>query len=138
MHQRLIQFEWPTEKIFELMPNKDTACIESLTLQANELKQLISVQCKLSNGMSSPVYKSLMSDTPDDQMTCSTVNFEEGKPVGSVKSHIDREGQAIMSISFFDTEGNQLGLFFPKRQRVKKRSTDVHALPDDELLDHQK
>lgn len=66
VHLKRIQFEWPTEKIFELMPGKESLCIESLTFQANELQQIISVQCKLSNGMNSPVYKSLMSDTPPE------------------------------------------------------------------------
>ena len=64
VHLKRIQFEWPTDKIFDLVPDKDSLCIESLTFKANEFKQFISVQCKLSNGMNSPVYKSLMSDTP--------------------------------------------------------------------------
>ncbi len=50
------------------MPDKDSLRITSLILKANEANQLISVQCILSNGMSSPTYKSLMSDTPEDKM----------------------------------------------------------------------
>ena len=35
VHLRRIQFEWPTDKIFELMPEKETVRIQSLTLKSN-------------------------------------------------------------------------------------------------------
>lgn len=74
-NMKLVQFEWPPEKIFELMQDKDDLSIKSLTFQANEEKELISVQCTLTNGMRSPVYKSLMSDTPEDKIITSTVEL---------------------------------------------------------------
>lgn len=55
---------------------------------------------------------------------------------------------AIMSISFQDTDGNKLGLFYPKRQNSRQRvvgdvknisaKADIHAEPDTELLEFQK
>ena len=146
VHLKRIQFEWPTEKIFELMPDKESLCIESLTFQANEHMQFISVQCKLSNGMNSPVYKSLMSDTPQDQITSETILLPNDRPVCIVNSNFDTQMQSIMSISFNDTHSNRLGLFFPKKQdtqkvagKVKKISAkvDIHAEPDTELLEFQ-
>ena len=66
VHEKRIQFEWPTEKVFDLMPDRDNLRITNLALKFNEEKQLISVQCSLSNGMSSPTYKSLMCNSTQD------------------------------------------------------------------------
>jgi hypothetical protein len=43
VHLREIEFEWPTEKIFELIREKENLCIESLSFQAGEDKRLFSV-----------------------------------------------------------------------------------------------
>ena len=76
IHERNIQFEWPTDKIFELMPEHETMRLSSITLQANSKNQLVGVQCKLSNGLESRLFKSVMAEN-DDKLTTHTCDFTE-------------------------------------------------------------
>ena len=76
VHARRIQFEWPTEKTFELMPDKDTLRVESLTFVASrDTKKVFSVQCNLSNGMVSPLFKSLMNETAEEAVVRGVVEL---------------------------------------------------------------
>ena len=50
-----------------------------------------------------------------------------------------------MSISFFDVDGNEIGLFYPKVMtqhanksvQKKMKKSELHAEPDSELLEFQ-
>lgn len=128
MHPRRIQFEWPTEKIFELMPEKDTLRITSLMLKANEANQLISVQCTLSNGMSSPAYKSLMSDTPEDKLHEKTIEFAEDKPICTVTALGDGMTQ-ILGLAFLGHDGEDLGSIAPEEDQ-KDQNLETRSVPE--------
>ena len=129
VHDKRIQFEWPTDKVFDLMPERDNLRITNLTLKFNEEKQLISVQCSLSNGMNSPTYKSLLCNSTQDQLLESTIEVSEDRPVHSVRI-LNENNRAIVGITFLDSEGGEIGKFDPgfegdQRQiRIEERTLD--------------
>ena len=79
VHMRRIEFEWPTDKIFELMPDKETLCIEKIHMKASPEGKLISMRCELTNGMKSPTFKSLMDKSDDDKITEASLELNKAE-----------------------------------------------------------
>lgn len=96
------------------MPEKESLQIESLTIGTDLNKQFISVQCELTNGMKSPVFKSLMSDTGDDAHV-TTTKLSAEQTVRTVKAHTREIGitTSIMGVKLLDADGNTIGSFEP-------------------------
>ena len=122
VHDKRIQFEWPTEKVFDLMPERDDLKITTLQLKFNEEKQLISVQCSLSNGMSSPTYKSLMCNSTQAQMLSSTIEVPDDRPVRTVRV-LNENNRAIVGITFLDCDGAEIGKFDPGSEGEQRQFT---------------
>ena len=110
MHERGIQFEWPSEKIFELTPEKETLQLSSLVLVANDKNQIVSVQAKLTNGMSSPLYRSLLSQRATGNFTTQTIEFSSDVRVRSIAGQDDGMTQ-ITALAFKDLHGREIGKF---------------------------
>ena len=110
VHERNIQFDWPTNKIFSLMRDVDNLRLTSLTIQANKQRQIVGVQCKLSNGLESSFFKSLIADS-DDQLVTKTLDFEdEQRLVRSIEARDDGYSQ-VFSLSFKDESGEDIASF---------------------------
>jgi hypothetical protein len=60
--------------------------------------------------MTSPVYKSLMSDTPADKVKEKTLEFAEDKPIGKIMAQDDGMTQ-ISGVAFVGADGTNLGSF---------------------------
>ena len=99
-----INFEWPTQYIFDRMPADTT--LSYLTFKSAEnYRRVNSIQCKLSNGMESPVFEN--SDLQFKSLT--TLSFSNDRPVRSIHAY---EGASVVCrLDFLDRNGAEICKF---------------------------
>ena len=93
------------------MPEHETMRLSSITLQANSKNQLVGVQCKLSNGLESRLFKSVMAEN-DDKLTTHTCDFTEEMEIKQIQGKHDYLSQ-VFGLTFKNPSGEDLLKFVP-------------------------
>ena len=118
---KLINFEWPSQELLDRLP-ADTTVRTLVFKTSKSVNRVCSVQCKLSNGVESPVFEK----AGVGYQAPVTLNFTNDRPVRSI---FGRSGATardrVLRLDFMDQDGVEINSFNPNSD-VSKENGSTH------------
>ena len=126
-----INFEWPTQAIFDKMKQADVS-LKSIMFKTayGGISPISSLKCTLSNGEQSQIFEQAGQRHEHQQ----TIEFDKNTPIRAVAANGHDSGNNygyILRMRFLDGAGNEVKVYNP---RNNQKETTEHKLGDNEEL----